>query len=340
MDHRQSGVGLLEVILAAAILLVMVWAVGTLSLSGTEAAGFSQRLARATEVNQDVSDGIRLELMSSARIFGDDPEGNSNLGALDLAGAPPMLPGSRLPRIMPNGAFQKDVAGNEIAGNVLLFARHAWTDRFVATSGREYLTDVYRWVAFYLTSEGNGPQQGVPYGLNLVRVATEPMADGWQIDRILDPTDQTELLSHLVEGTADANGVMNPPVEVVWLRGWLATDDGAFRHIEMGSGAMNSIPFGDRPWPWRIQRATPEVTGLLAYRHLSVATNHARRSMGVGRFGRVSNGGSGFPHGFEVQVVGPSASRQVMLHLVLASTVRRGQTAWSDLQTVIDARDL
>jgi hypothetical protein len=36
----------------------------------------------------------------------------------------------------------------------------------------------------------------------------------------------------------------------------------------------------------------------------------------------------GFPHGFEVQVTGPSSARQVLLHLVVASTNRSGHTAW------------
>ena len=79
---------------------------------------------------------------------------------------------------------------------------------------------------------------------------------------------------------------------------------------------------------------------MLSYRYHSVATNYARRTMGVGRFGIVDNTGEGFPHGFEVQITGSSAARQALVHIVLVSTNLKGQVAVSDIQTVIDARDI
>ena len=74
-----------------------------------------------------------------------------------------------------------------------------------------------------------------------------------------------------------------------------------------------------------------------------MATNYARRSVGVARFGLLDNnagGGDGFPHGFEVQIVGPTSARQVLVHLVVVSARLHGQLAWSDIQTVVDARDM
>ena len=50
--------------------------------------------------------------------------------------------------------------------------------------------------------------------------------------------------------------------------------------------------------------------------------------------------GGGFPHGFEVQIVGPSSARQVLLHLTAVSTRRKGFWAWSDLQVSVDTRDI
>jgi hypothetical protein len=38
--------------------------------------------------------------------------------------------------------------------------------------------------------------------------------------------------------------------------------------------------------------------------------------------------------------VGPSAARQVLIHLVNSSTQRSGRFAWCDMQVSVDARDL
>lgn len=340
MNARESGFSLLEVLLTGTILLVLVFAVSTLTLSGSDAQEYARRLNRCTEVGQDVLDGMRLELISSARVFGDDGEGNGNLAVFDLSGAPPVLGGSRLPAIRSAGSFQKDVVTNELTGNRLLFARHAWADRFVCSSGQQYLLDVYRWHQYYLTPEGGGPQPARPYGLNMCRVLSEPMVDGSQVDRVTDLADQRELLQHLALQTPDADGVVHPRVEVVWLRGSLAAAAGTFRQIDPATGNLSLTPLLPRSPIWAVLPQSPEITGILAFRHHSVATNYARASMGASRYGLQDNTGSGFPHGFEVQVVGPSSARQVLLHLVLVSTLRKGAVAWSDQQLIVDVRDI
>ena len=101
---------------------------------------------------------------------------------------------------------------------------------------------------------------------------------------------------------------------------------------ERGSGSP-SMHRGGLP-------SQPLVAGLLADRHHSIATNFAPPGHGVASYGLVDATGDGFPHGFEVQVVGPSSARQTLLHLVVTSTNRRIQYAWSDVQIVIDTRDV
>lgn len=340
-----AGFSLLEVLISAGILATMVYAIGSLTVSGTDAQEFARRLNRVTEITQDLVDDIRLELVSSVRLFGDNAEGNGNLGVFDFDGAPPLLPGTRLPTIDANGTIQRDSSGDEITGNALFFTKLAWSDRYRCASGAEYLIDVYRWVAWYLTVEGDGPQAGSAVGLNLVRMVSEPLADAGAVDRITDPDDQAEVLLHLLNGTADVNGIVHEPLEVVWNRGAMPNVVGTFRQIDPASGVLrdNPIVLTGRSDPWEVERGTDEVTGLLTYRHHSIGTNFARPTFGVARFGRVEAPGAGtagFPHGFETQVVGPSSARQALVHMVVVSTNRRGQVAWSDLQAVVDCRDL
>ena len=88
---RQSGYSLIELFISSLLLGMMIFAVSTLSLSGSQAQEYSRRLTRVTEITQEVLDDLRLELVSSVRLFSDDAEGYSNLALLDLDGAPTPL---------------------------------------------------------------------------------------------------------------------------------------------------------------------------------------------------------------------------------------------------------
>lgn len=338
----QAGFTLVEMMIAATLLGIMVMAVSTLSVSGMQAQEYARRLTRATEITQDVVDGMRLELGSSVRLFGNDTEGNANLEVLDLAGAPARLASSRLATPDANGTVRQDTAADAITGNSLMFARLAWNDRFVGpATGRQYMVDVYRWIYYYLTPEDGGPLAGRSIGLNLVRVVGEPLADAAAVDAIANATDRAALLQHLRAGTPDALGVRHSPCQVVWRRGELPTVAGTLREINPVDGTLSNTPLvaTGRPSPWRVLRTEVAPRGLLSYRHHSVATVHAPINQRVSRFGLRTTLGMGFPHGFEVQTVGPSSARQVLLHLAVASTNRSGHTAFADVQMIVDARD-
>jgi type II secretory pathway pseudopilin PulG len=333
-----AGFTLLELVIAAVLLSMMVIAVASLSVSGADAQEFARRQNRATEVNQDLMDQVRLELVSCVRLFGGDVEGDSNLALLDLAGVPQPLADVRLPKISPNEKIRQDTLMNEITGNSLFFTRLAWSDRFRCTSGTDYLVDVYRWVYYYPTPEGAGPTAGSNIGLNFVRVASEPLVDASGVDRITNVLDRMEVLRHLVDATPDVNGKRHSPCQVVWKRGELASVVGTLRQIDP-AGALSDNPTGARPSPWNILRSDAVVKGLLSYRHHSLATNYCRASFNVGSYSVPMNTGSGFPHGFEVQIVGPTSARQALIHMVLCSTIKRLQPAWSDMQMIVDVRE-
>lgn len=338
----QAGFTLIELIIAAMLLSLMIMAVSTLSVSGAQAQEYARRLTRATEIAQDLVDEMRTELVSCVRIFGDDAEGTACLDTFDLVGAPPRIGSSRLPTIDAVGTIRRDTAADRLTGNSLFLTRLVWTDRFLGGSGREYMTDVYRWIYYYQTTEEDGPQAGSSIGLNLVRVSSEPLVDAAAIDAITNVSDRAALLQHLYEGTPDATGVSRPPCQVVWRRGELPTASGTLREINPADWSLSLVPLAasGRPSPWRVLRREAVPRGLLSYRHHSVATNFAPPASGVARFGWLQTTGDGFPHGFEVQITGPSAARQVLLHLAVASTNRSGHTAFADVQMVVDARDL
>lgn len=334
----SRGFTLVEVVISAALLSLMMMAITTLAVRGTEAQEYARRLNRSTEIAQDLMDRMRLELLASVKLFGDDTDGTEHLSMLDLVGAPPVLANSRLPKISALASIGTDSPADPITGNSLFFTRLGWSDRYRCNSGAEYIVDVYRWAYYYLTPEDGGPQPGRAIGLNLVAITSEPLIDGVAIDHITDPVDQAEVLTHLANGTADLTGQARAPAGVVWLIGADPGETGTFRYVSPASGNLSNSPSG-RPFPWTVLRSENQVQGLLTYRHHSVVTIHSEVAPAA-RYGIVSLAGSGFPHGLEVQVVGPSSARQVLVHLGIASTNRAGMTAFADHQSVVDVRDL
>ncbi len=337
---REGGFSLLEVVIASVLLFVMIYSVANLSLSGADASDLSRRMTRCSEVSSEVLNDTRIELVSSVRLFGNNTEGNANLAIFDLSAAPTPLDTSILPTISATGTIQADTVGNEITGNSLFFARLAWTDRFVCTSGNEYLVDIVRWVHIYLTLEDGGPVPGSPLGLNLVRVVSEPIADAASVDEITDSTDQAEVLLHLLNATPDSNGDTHDPVEIVWSRGDLPSVTGTIRQIDSADGSLSDTPLSGRANPFEVEPRDDAIQGMLYYRHHSVASNYSQPSYGVATFGIPDNTNNGFPHGLEVQIVGPSSARQVMMHLVLTTTNSRGHRAYTDTTVVVDAREM
>lgn len=335
-----AGYSMIELVISSMLLALMIGAVATLSVSGGQAQEYSRRLNRVTEITQHTIDEMRLEIVSSVRLFSNDTEGNENLALLDLSNAPAPLADIRLPTVSANETLRQDTSGNEITGNTLFFAKFAWSDRFVCTSTNEYLVDVYRWVYYYLAPEDGGPDPSHAIGLNIVHWISEPLIDASSIDRITDSDDQKEVLLHLFNGTADADGITHDPAEAVWVRGALPSVTGTLRHIDSSDGTLSDTPLIPRPDPWSVLGRDETVTGLLSYRHHSVSSIYSRDSFGVTRYAIEDTSGAGFPHGFEIQVVGPSAARQVLIHMVNSSTQRSGHLAWSAMQLSVDARDL
>lgn len=337
---REAGYSLIEVIIAASLVLMLAFLVLSMSMSGTEAQKYSERMTRVTEITQSLLGEMRNDLQSSVRLFHNDALGNAYIGLLDLTGLPAPS-AARLPTLDSAGFFDPDVVGSEKTGTSLLFARHAWTDEFQATSGNSYRVDVYRMQSYYMAQEGVGAQPGSATGMNLVRYVSEPLANGSQVDRISDPTDQAEVLVHLRDATADLFGDLHDPVQVVWMVGQDPAMTSTLRQI-LADGSLSDNSVAPRPvGSWQIV-ADPRQSAadMLSYRHHSIATNYAPGVMGVGSYGIIDNSGDGFPHGFEVQLIGPSAARQILLHLTVVSTNNNGRKAFHDLQVIGDSRDL
>jgi hypothetical protein len=334
---RSAGFSIAELAVASTLFLAMVLVVTMLAQTGSEAQDLGRRISRMTEMAQETTDRIRLEMLSSVKVFADDTEGNANLAVADLTNCPVPLGTRRLPVLDPAGKFRQDSTGDEITGNSLFFAELAWRDRYRCRSGKEYVVEVYRWIQYYLTPKDGGPRLGQRGGVDMVRWVSEPMADGAVVDAITSTVDRAEVLDHMASATAGSEGGIRPAVLVVWTRGGDPAVAGTFRQISPVDGSMQNIPSG-RPYPWRIVPASGQVNGLLAYQRGSVASNYDIVAPGVTRFA-LRDDTAGFPQGFELQLIGQASARQLLLHLVMVDMTRKGPLAWSQVQTIINCKD-
>ncbi|MEO0478250.1 MAG: hypothetical protein AAF196_02090 [Planctomycetota bacterium] len=345
LESREAGFSFIEATIASVLLVSLAGLVASLTRSGATAQQFSQRLARVTEISQDLADQIRTGLSASVRILGSGTEGDAYRSMCQLPDEPEFsmpqpIQTSRLPVVRTNGHFDLEDASQPVTGNDLMFARYSWTYEYEVSSGDIYRVDVYRLERYYMTPAGDGPQQGSPVGLNFVHWVSEPLADGAQIDSIADSKHRDEILTALFDAEADRFGVTRTPVQVLWTLGASISDVTTLRQI-FSDGSTSNDSQAPRSTTWEFE-ADPDLCqpNMLDYRHHSIATVFSPVRMGANRFGLVDETSDGFPHGFEIQVIGPSSSREILVHLTIVSTRGDGQRAFHDLQVVSDIRDV
>lgn len=342
MTHSGSnerGLTLVEVVIVLALTAAIVFTMIGMAKSSQDASVHVVAQGRAAEVAQMVINRMRSDLLASTLVFQNDATSDAYRRLLDESDEAPWIDD-----VLPTGTFDStfglERSSAERTGNTLMLVRHDRSDEFECSSGSIYQTDIVRIVRYHLVLAGNGPAEGSPIGLNMARWVSEPLIDGGAIDGIEDDADRTELLAHLRNGTADVNGEQHEKAEVVWAIGADPSLDPTLRYVDE-TGALSDGTGGDRETYWQILRSVHHSSdGLLSYRHFSVATNYASEGMGVGRYSDSHNVSDGFPHGFEIQIVGPSKSRQVLLQLCIVSTLRRGLPAWASLRTVAQIRDV
>jgi len=338
----QQGFTLVETIVVVTVLVFLVSVMANLIINTSSTQKYIEQMARCTEVNQEIINDVRSELLATVTLFESGTLGDGYFKSLVTDPSSPPIGTSRQATLIPNDTFQKETVAGALTGNVLMFAGQARTDEFTCISGNTYRVDVYRIYCYYLTKEDGGPKLGSPLGLNLTRFVSEPLADGDQIDAMTDMVDRGEVLTHLVTGSLDDAGEAHAITELVWRRGRDISILDTMREIDPMTGLLSSTPINPRPaGAWRISREpTKSHRGLLHYRHFSIATNYGDDRLGVARFAKMSTTGDGFPHGFEVQISGPSAARQVLVHISVVGTNRKGTKPHSDLRATVFVQDV
>jgi prepilin-type N-terminal cleavage/methylation domain-containing protein len=332
----NRGFSLVELIVVLALIGALVASIVSLALRSQRAQTFAEKNAAATLVAQATLDQIRRDVGSSTRLFQNDSEGNSYLAGMDLTGSGVII--GKLPKIVSDGIFEKEVSTDLKTGNVLFFVRQERTDRFDRSGSGDFVrTDIYRFILYALRLiPGKDPNRDLD-AFDLVRWVSPPVADLSQIESITDPLEQETVCAHLFAGTNPEEPTFPfQQIRYLWKPG--ADFSIAFESLQF-DGKRNPVASG-----FQVPR-DPQRTdlNLLSTRSLAISTNLGGAPRGIGAFGILDPSGDGFPHGFEVQVVGPASARQVLAHLVFVNNVRaqdNSKRVWINFQTVVETRDL
>src|SRR3989339_1794027 len=276
-----------------------------------------------TQWSQKAIDQMNLDITQACVIYQNDSLGNDYKSKLQSDASFPALTTSRLPVINQNGTFGPETTTTR-TGNALLYATNTmpFVSQALTTTRR---VDMYRIVYYYLSpvTQTIGAN---PTSLRLVKWTSQEFADYSQVMAITNAAEQADFVMDLY---------LNSGIRYLWVP--RNTQNNAFYAIDE-YGAVSGLPEPSFTIPTGIDaQGNAMVSSVINDLGLGFATvawnNSAIFSTPdiVPKFAVGSAVGAGFPHGLEIQIIGPTGARQVMVRLVLAYVVSgAGQSLYSN----------
>lgn len=307
MVRPERGTTLLEAVIVVSVFSFMAYCVYALVASTVTLSAHSQAWGDLTESAQHGVNQVVGELPAARRIFRNDAQGNAYLAAIEPPSDYPVLGNIRLPVPKDLGTFRADEPGDEQTGNALLFCKQQPIFQTTLQSGISRRVDVYTLVFCYPSPVARAAG---PYVRSLALARWESIEFGdYLAVMALSASERTEVAKSLYEDRG---------VRYLW--DVSQNPDQAFYGID-GFGAIDAVPLaGFRP-PCGTNRKVIASLGLGRASMAWNRTNPAWIPERVPYYAIADATGDGFPHGFEVQVIGPTGSRTILVRLTLARFV-------------------
>jgi hypothetical protein len=325
---RESGLSLVEVLVAIGILSFLLLVVLQASMTVGDSSSAVESYNTVLVETQKVTAQLHEDVATARKLYEDDALGQTYLKFIDYGGLP-LLSSSLLPLIEPLGEFHQDVVGDRRTGNVLLLVGEMSPFDFTAPSnGKDYRVSVFRLIAYYVADGGSPVAQGLS-AFDLVRWESEAFADFTTLSSITDATARQEVVGGLVSN-ARINWAWDPTQTVDAAFFELTTD------ISPSPEPTFIIP------PSNMNNRLPK--GWYRFRNAAIAPNNSvtMTEAAVPKFAQkvpAAGPNPGFPHGFEVKVVGPSGARKIKVRVV-AERMMRNRIMRSASETIATMRDI
>ena len=318
-----------------------------------------------SQKNQEIVNTIRKDTLSSKQYFGLDVGADTYtqdyLAALELPAASMPMNSTRMPLIDEAGIFEVDmVGGTEKTGNGLFFVKTL--SPFVAqdvpisdSEALDFRVSAYRFVYYYLTRQVNDTIGVSRDSLDLIRWSSTVVLD---YRHVMDVANEVE--------DPDSGNKYYPRADII--SQFVANYPGYADHFIWDSSETVDLSFYRCDAFGTISNA-PEANMLIAQdpssglvsmisggirrgetygtvrrgKRQSISMNDTETGFSGGavvpELGLTDPTGDGFPHGFEIQLIGPNSARELMVRVALAKEGSRGIIE-RDFKAILTTRDL
>jgi prepilin-type N-terminal cleavage/methylation domain-containing protein len=247
-------------------------------------------------INQNLIEDIKSDVVQSAVIF-DDNSSYKNMIVLNLPSGYASLDRNKLPIINETGSFPPNPTD---VGNILFMARYL-TPIELTVSGTNYRIDKYRFLYYFLAKDTGATINRRNPVVLLKAQSREIYADYVAINNVTD----NNIKKALVQALLDME--IKYAVDLKNVKFYSLGSNGNISPLNNYSIQMDislvSKDFGVNTLP------TGKVYYAIGYNNMGY--------IAIPKFASPDNTGDGFPHGFEVAIVGPRSSRDILVRTVV-----------------------
>lgn len=297
------------------IVLVIVSIVIPIVYQVSESVVFSTTTMTATNdiklINQRLIEDIKVDVVQSAMIF-DDNSSYKNMISISIPSNFTQLNKNKLPVINETGSFPPNSAS---VGNMLFMAKYL-NPLEITVEGITYRLDIFRFVYYFLAKDNSYKIKDRNPIVLLRAQSRESYVDYLIINSIKDNNQKKALVIALY------NSGMR-----------YAIDLKNAKFYELRSNG-NTLPINNH----QIQMDTSLASKSFGVNRLPTGSvYYAMGYNGMGnipKFANADNTGDKFPNGFEVAVVGPRSSRDVLIRSVIVAHIS-GKVLGNENVTII-----
>jgi len=309
----RTGFTLIELIISLAVISLVIPIIYQVS----ESTIFSTTTITAVNdikfINQKIIENIKSDVVQSAIIIDNNSSYKDKI-SITLPSNYSQLDKNKLPIINDTGSFPPQAS---YVGNVLFMVKYL--NPIELTLGDiSYRIDNYRFVRYFLAKDTDTKINGRNPIVLLKAQSKEIYVDYTAIDRISDNNVKKSLVQALY------NMGMRYAIDLKNAKFYSLGDNGNTSPLNNYSIQMDSNlafkDFGTNRLP------TGNVYYAIGYNNMGY--------IAIPKFGNSDNTGDGFPHGFEIAIVGPRSSRDVLVRTVVIAYLS-GKVLGNENSTII-----
>jgi len=364
IGKQQRGVTFIELMISISVMSVVFGAFLGIALESLHDYEFFTTMNLVAQKNQEIVNTIRKDTISTKFYFSEDQGANTRssdyMNSLELPPAVPPLTTTRFPLVDENGVFDVDTAGNEKTGNSLFFVKTLTP--FIArniqindTMDVDFRINAYSFNFYYLTLSANDAIGASPDSLDLIRWSSFTILDYNQVmdivDVSVDPGSNNSYYPRAGVVSAFVSEYDNYTSHYLWDSN--ETVDNSFYLCDT-FGTVNGAPDSNMlimqdPVNGLVSVISGGIKKGRSYgtirtgKRMSVCMNRDRPGFRSGvlvpQLGLLNSNGDGFPHGFEVQIVGPASAREILLRVAIGKEGSKGIIS-RKFEVILTTRDL